>query len=330
MSYNKNTKMYEGYIYCIENLVNGKKYIGYTKNDIDTRWKQHLSKTHHKEDHSILHLAIDKYKECNFIIYPIRVLQSCTSDDLLKQLQLQEKECVKQYNTISPNGYNILQGGEAVPINRITPVYQYTMNGDFVASFKSITEAIQLNGLDDDPKNSKLARHLRTDHCSFGYLWNTNSEENVVGLYNSYMERKNNRSKRKSDHVRHTRRQRNIFQYNNKGELMCQYTSAQQASDSTGFSRTTIEKHIKGIIESVKIPYTWSDKALDVEQIKNRFLKCERKVYQYTLDGKLIQIFNSLREAGKSIGDGYQYQQIGKCCCKRIAQAYGYIWNYEE
>ena len=111
---------------------------------------------------------------------------------------------------------------------------------------------------------------------------------------------------------------------------MCQYTSVKQASDSTGFSRATIEKHIKGIVESVKIPYTWSDQMLDIGLIKKRFLKCERKVYQYTLDGRLVQIFNSLREAGKSIGDGYQYQQIGKCCCKKITHAYGYIWRYKE
>ena len=151
MSYNKETGMYEGYIYCVENLVNGKKYIGYTKNDIETRWYQHLSKTHHKEDHSILHLAIEKYKEHNFKIYPIRVLECSSSDELIQQLKLSEKECIEEYNTITPNGYNILPGGETTPINRITPIFQYTMDGEYIRHFKSITEAIQINGFNDNP-----------------------------------------------------------------------------------------------------------------------------------------------------------------------------------
>ena len=33
-----------------------------------------------------------------------------------------EKECIEEYNTITPNGYNILPGGETTPINRITPI----------------------------------------------------------------------------------------------------------------------------------------------------------------------------------------------------------------
>lgn len=163
-----------------------KKYIGYTKNDIETRWYQHLSKTHHKEDHSILHLAIEKYKEHNFKIYPIRVLECNSSDELIQQLKISEKECIEEYNTITPNGYNILHGGETTPINRITPIFQYTMDGEYIRYFKSITEAIQINGFNDNPKSGKILNCLRGDHCAFGYLWDKSLNDNVVQLHLEY------------------------------------------------------------------------------------------------------------------------------------------------
>ena len=41
MSYNPKTGMYEGYIYCIKNLLNEMKYIGQTSRTISIRWNQH-------------------------------------------------------------------------------------------------------------------------------------------------------------------------------------------------------------------------------------------------------------------------------------------------
>ena len=229
MAYNIETGMYEGYIYCIENLINGKKYIGYTKNDIETRWEQHLSKTHHKEDNSILHLAIDKYKEDNFIIYPLQILVCNTFDELKKKLQEAEKLCIATYNTLTPNGYNILSGGESVPINRITPVHQYTMNGEYIQSFNSIIEAIQINGFDDDPKSGKLVRCLRSNHCAFNYLWDKVLNGNIKQLYLEYNENKYVRKNGKR-----------VIQFDMDMNIIKRYKSVAEASRQTGLRRSNI------------------------------------------------------------------------------------------
>ena len=229
MSYNIDTGMYEGYIYCIENLLNRKKYIGYTKNDIETRWNQHLSKTHHKEDNSILHLAIEKYKEHNFAIYSICKLESNTIDGLMENLKCEEKSYIAKYNTIAPNGYNILPGGETVPINRITKIYQYTMDGEFVQLYESITNAIQLNGFKDNPKNGKLLNCLYSSHCAFGFLWDTAPNSNIKQIYLEYI---NNRYKRKNGGA--------IIRFDINMNVIQKYASITEASKCTGLPYSSI------------------------------------------------------------------------------------------
>lgn len=229
MSYNNETGMYEGYVYCVENLINGKKYIGYTKNDIETRWYQHLSKTHHKEDHSILHLAIAKYEEHNFKIYPIRVLKCSTSNELIQRLKFAERECIEEYGTITPNGYNILPGGETVPINRITPIFQYTMDGEYIRSFNSLTEAIQINGFNDNPKGGKILYCLRRNHCAFGYLWDRVLNSDIQQLYLNYEANKQGNCKPRS-----------IIQFDMDMNIINTYISVKDASQKIGLSYSGI------------------------------------------------------------------------------------------
>lgn len=93
-------------IYCIENLINNKKYIGQSKN-INDRWSKHkneLNKNIHSNDY--LQKSWNKYGEENFKFY---VLEVCDESEL------DEKEIyyIELYNTLNRDlGYNLKSGGQ--------------------------------------------------------------------------------------------------------------------------------------------------------------------------------------------------------------------------
>ena len=94
------------YIYLIKNKIIKKSYIGESKgNDVNWRWNQHKRKIEKNKGCPALRDAVKKYGIENF---EFSVLIICFDDDRFKY----EKEYIKKYNTVVPNGYNITTGGE--------------------------------------------------------------------------------------------------------------------------------------------------------------------------------------------------------------------------
>ena len=92
-------------IYCIENKISGKKYIGKSKN-IEDRFRNHkwmLRKSKHHNDY--LQASYDKYnKEC----FEFYILETLDKYDAI-ELSFMEMKWIDHYETMnSKNGYNLL------------------------------------------------------------------------------------------------------------------------------------------------------------------------------------------------------------------------------
>ena len=93
-----------GSIYLIRNTVNGKSYIGQTRQDAEkTRIRDHL--TCNGNGSLLIKQAIEKYGRDAFT-YEI------LHDGIIPEfLDILEIEAIEKFNTVSPHGYNLTTGG---------------------------------------------------------------------------------------------------------------------------------------------------------------------------------------------------------------------------
>jgi len=96
-----------GVIYQITNILNGKKYIGQTLQNIACRWKAHKSFALSGGDNPLAR-AIRKYGPDNFVI---QVIETCPEP----LLNAAEQEAIKRLETCVDRGkgYNSTMGGDS-------------------------------------------------------------------------------------------------------------------------------------------------------------------------------------------------------------------------
>ena len=99
------------------------------------------------------------------------------------------------------------------------------------------------------------------------------------------------------------------------------YDTLESAADSVGASRKTISNACLGTLKSAK-GYLWSYKSECpvIEDFRRK------PVYQYSLDGFLINRFASAHEASRILGIGLS--SITRCCRGERKQTSGYRFSY--
>ena len=97
-----------GWIYIIRS-PKLKEYIGQTINDnVNVRWNKEK-----KQPHGILKSVFEKYgiDKCEFFTI-MEISQETHGDGWKDFLNMYEKLYIKERNTLAPNGYNLMTGGE--------------------------------------------------------------------------------------------------------------------------------------------------------------------------------------------------------------------------
>ena len=175
MAYNKETGMYEGWIYKITNTVNDKCYIGQTSTSIQRRWSQHLNPKNHG---NALYSAMDKYGRDKFKIEKIEFVEAKEKKDLKQLLNQKEKYYISKFQSRGSKGYNMTPGGESRPDYVCKEVFCFKVNGEYVGRYASMTDAS--NALDIAITNIHEAMNRKgTTH---GYYFNSKNIFDYVPL----------------------------------------------------------------------------------------------------------------------------------------------------
>ena len=94
-----------GIIYKITNIVNGKCYIGLTDGDLKTRWKQHRMGIHSGSQNG--NGLLTAFREFGTKVFTIDVIEESS----VRFLGERERFFIDKYNSLTPNGYNLNDGG---------------------------------------------------------------------------------------------------------------------------------------------------------------------------------------------------------------------------
>lgn len=326
--YNKKESQYDGYIYLIENKINGKQYIGQTLRSIDVRFKEHIRhsytyKNNKRTKNKILYKAINKYGVDNFICKELLQCHASSIESLKDILNTKEIELISKYDTLVPNGYNMTIGGnfDGCIGNNRRPIAQYDLAGNLVSVYCSISDAYQKTNF------TSLFSALGKDYLIGGYQWiyidDINNVNTKILPYDGKCTKR-------------------IIQTDFQGSIIAEYLSIGEASKKTGINNVSIGDCVNnrnGRKSAGGYQWFYVDFDEDINKIKfpkyipnsnrNNMGIHNHPINMYSSNNEYIKTFSTTIEALSYIRkEKCNSSSITSCCAKRQKTAFGYKWFY--
>jgi hypothetical protein len=208
---------------------------------------------------------------------------------------------------------------KAAELNK-KPVTQYDPNGKYIASFTSIADAAKAVGIADTTLSNAANGRLCT---AGGFVWRKGKAKSVD--MKSFWENKRIQLLKK--------RGQKVTQYDLKGKRVASYLAIAEAVRATGAGSGEICNVIKGK-QRTAAGFIWKkgegDPVIDVSNFVYggawRGQQQQKKIKQYTLSGKYIRTFDSLKLAAAFLD--VNATAVSVACNKTDRTCKGFKWRF--
>lgn len=291
-------------IYKFENKINGMVYIGQAI-DLQERYKKHLKNMKdliHQED---FYIGLREFGIDNFSYEVLENFEEF-NQDLLNTL-----ECfyIEKFNSLKPNGYNMVPGGNnGAGLAKGKIVQQYDLNGNFIAEYPSAHQANYATGIDYSSICACCRGEItHTKKYQWKYLY---SKKIITDISKDIKVQK----------------EESIWQYDLNGNFIREYKNFNEAAININSSKSALCNCLKGKTNSCA-GYKWSYANSSIlKQPKKSWNG--KKIGQFDKNNNLIKIYNSAVEASRETG--ISNTSIGKVCNGKAKTAGKFIWKFIE
>jgi len=281
------------HIYKITNRINGKIYIGISTEKEKFRWYKHCSDAKIKPI-NLIDRAIAKHGSKNF---RLETLEKIPKKKGVKYLGEREMFFINKFNSTNKTiGYNVALGGKVsvgYSLNESSKkkigknnkntkkIIAYKLSGDFYKIF---------------PSRSAASKELNIT----GIFFALNDKNKTAGGYQwKYYKNKNFKHKIEK-HIRTPDiKEKKIYQWDKKNELINSFKSINYASRNTKIHRSAIQQVLKKNNKTAGgYRWTYESKIISRKSFKR---KKNIRINVYNIKGKYIKTFESLKNCSEEL-----------------------------
>ena len=336
-------------IYKHTNKINNKCYIGQTIHSLKSRCGNNGSGY---KRCTKFYRAILKYGWDNFT-------HEIIMSNLNKiEANFWERYYISLYNSID-KGYNIETGGKVEGNQYKKKVYQYDLSGNFIKEYSSSLSAAKEIDINNKDNIRSIINTCCLGKCksAYGYQWSyikkdkiSKYKNNVIKEINLYQYDLNGNFIKHYTNLLYDKtfygyywseiylgeniinikdiigiktRAVKIYQYSLNGDYIKCYNSIKEVVNEFGKSANSL------LNPKTKIScgYQWR-RNFEGYKICDINISKYKKIAQYDLNHNLLNIYDNMTEAYKSLGLNCKHSYIAQCCQHKRKEYHNYLWEY--